>query len=93
MAEVTREEMFVVLEAIKAKVDGIDLCIREIKRIIQANCEDIAVLKDWRSTQVNSALRQVTDLRIELAKLGVLGGGFGLVLGIAVAILKTVGIL
>ena len=54
--------------------------------------EEIAVLKDWRESQVAPAVESVADLRVEVAKAAGIGGSIGAVLGIVLLIGKAIGV-
>ena len=79
------EDICDLLEKIEGKVDKINGTVR-------ANEREIAILRDWRASQVNATLGKVQDMRVELAKMGTLGGTVGTAIGMILLIGKAVGV-
>ena len=80
-----------VLES-KIITDSIDTRLKILNGTVRQHDTEIAVLKDWRHSQANKAIGQVGELRVEIAKMGAFGGGFGLVAGAVIVVLKVLGV-
>jgi len=79
------EDIYDLLGKVESKVDKINGTVR-------ANEREIAILRDWRASQVNTTLGKVQDMRVELAKMGTLGGTVGTAIGMILLIGKAVGV-
>ena len=86
------------IDPIAMRLDSIDRTLKTIDdrlgsqdAIVRVHDKDIAQLKAFCDDQVKPALIKVTDIRIELAKLGAAGGGFGLVVAAVLAVGKASG--
>lgn len=96
MADITLELAYGLLQSVDKKVDLIEARLKELNGSVQRNQMDIAVLKDWRITAapgIQSITASVVDLKVQVAKMMALGGSFGVVTGIVVAILKAAGVM
>ena len=89
---ITLEMIYRAIVENKGTIESVDERLRVLNGSVRQNCTDIAVLKDWRSSHANKVLGQVGDLRVEIAKMGAFGGGFGLVAGLVIALLKGFGV-
>lgn len=70
--------------------------VKDIKRTVQDHDRDLAVLKDWRTQaapHIEANTGSVVDLKVQVAKMAALGGSFGAVFGIVVAVLKALGVM
>ena len=89
---ITLEQIYRAIVEVKVVTDSVDSRLRILNGTVRQHAEDLAVLKDWRATQANRAITQVGDLKVELAKIGAFGGGFGLIAAITAAIGKAIGV-
>jgi len=74
-------------------IDSVDARLRILNGTVRTHDIDLAVLKDWRASQANKAIEQVGINRVDLAKIGALGGGFGIIMTIGILILKAAGVM
>jgi methylglyoxal synthase len=89
---VTLDHIYRAIVEVKVVTDSMDARLRVLNGTVRQHEMDLAVLKDWRTTQANGAIHQVTDLRVELARAGAWGGGLGIAATIAAAVLKAFGV-
>lgn len=80
------------LELIYENVCEIKEQLKKLNGTVHDHERDIAVLKDWRASQVNTTLGKVNDMRVEIARMGALGTTVGAALGIMLLIGKAVGV-
>ena len=81
------------LRMLDATVSRLESTVARLDGTVRRLDTEMAVIKDWRATQVNHVMDDVVDLRVQLAKVAAGGAGFGLVTAALVAILKAVGVL
>jgi hypothetical protein len=89
---ITLEQVYRAVLDVKTATLSIDERLKVLNGTVRQHCEDIAVLKDWRASQANEAIHQVGDLRVELARVAVMAGGFGAAATIIAAVLKAFGV-
>jgi len=89
---ITLDHIYRAIVEVKITTDSMDARLRALNGTVRQHEMDLAILKDWRSTQANGIIRQVGDLRVELARAGVMAGGFGAVAAIAAAVFKAAGV-
>lgn len=99
VAELSSPEAVVNLGPVLSQLGGVASDVGEIKDELKAlngtvrsHTTDLTVLKIFCDEQVKPALVRVVDLRIELAKLAAVGGGFGLIATLAAGIGKAAGV-
>ena len=81
------------LRMLDATVSRLETMVSRLDGTVHRLDREMAVLNDWRNTQVNHAIQDVGDLKVQLAKMAAGGGGFGLVVAAIIAILKATGVL
>ena len=91
-SDITLEQVYYVAKGCNDRLEKIEEHLEKINGHIGEHCREIAVLKDWRSSRASDAIDSVGDLKVEVAKLGALGGGFGIVAIVLTAILKGFGV-
>ena len=90
--DVTLDQVYHILTTHGDKLNKIEAHLERLNEHISEQGRDLAVLKDWRASQANGIIKQVGDLRVELAKMGAIAGGFGMVATITAAVLKALGV-
>ena len=89
---VTLDHVYRAIIEVKVVSDSMDARLKMLNGMVREHEKDLAVLKDWRASQANKAIGQVGDLRVELARAGVMAGSFGLVITVGASILKGLGV-
>ena len=89
----TLELIYRVVLDTKVSADSALAQLKVLNGTVRQHDKSIAVLEDWRKSQAGPAIRQVGDLRVELARLAAQGAGFGVVVAGLVALLKGLGVL
>ena len=74
-------------------VSGLKDTVSQLDGTVHRLDREMAVINDWRKSQVNHAIQDVGDLKVQLAKIAAGGGSAGIGLGIALAILKATGVM
>ena len=77
---------------VKVVSDSLDVRLKALTDSVHRLEIEVGILKDWRATQANNAIKQVSDNRVDLAKMGAIGGGFGIVAVVLGAVLKALGV-
>jgi hypothetical protein len=87
------------VKSLQAQVQGLhgDICeVKEHLRTLNGTAArheaDLAVLKDWRASQAQAAVKDVADLKVQLAQLAVKYASLGGVVAIVIWVLKALGI-
>lgn len=81
------------LRILDATVSRLEATVGKLDVTVRGLDKEVAIIKDWRASTVNNAIREIPDIKMELARMGAFGGGIGLVLAITAAILKVTGVL
>jgi len=81
------------LEHIHEDVAEIKVEMKKMNGTVRCHDRDLAILKDWRLSQGNPAVQGVQDLKVELAKFGVFGGGAGFIVVLAAIAAKVLGVM
>ena len=89
---VTLEQVYRAVIESKVVIDSVDARLKILNGTVRTHDVDIAVLKDWRTTQANKTIADVGDLKVEVAKIAAFGGGFGLIAGGIALLLKVIGV-
>ena len=92
MPEPTIGMVFNVVTRTQKDVKELKEEFKELNGTVRENTTDLAVLKDWRSSRAEPAVKEVVDLKVELAKYGAKAGGVGAVAILVVVILKSLGV-
>jgi len=89
-------KVLVVMEQIKEEIKEVKEQLKRLNGTVRDNCTDIAVLKDWRQTQVQPTLSQVPDVRLDLRELAVKYSGTVAIIGgvttVILVALKALGV-
>ena len=88
----TLEQVLTTVENIETQVCKIEAHMKELNGSVKTNHTDIAVLKDWRQSQAQPAVKGVQDLKVEVAKFSALGGTFGAIVAIVGIVCKVLGL-
>jgi hypothetical protein len=75
---------------VKEKVADVERQVTSLNGTVRDHDKDITVLKEFEK-RATPLLEKIGDMRVELAKLGAVGGGMGLVFGAILAIGKGAG--
>lgn len=78
------------LESVEQRLERVEEHLGTINGHVKDNCKELAVLKDWRRSQGEPAMKQVIDNRIEIAKIVMQATTLLAVLGM---VLKILGVL
>ena len=78
------------MKAVESRLTEVEQHLARLNGSVKENCEELAVLKDWRKSQGDPAVKQVIDNRIEIAKIVMQATTLLAVLGM---VLKLLGIL
>jgi len=81
------------LRMLDATVSRLESTVSRLDGTVHRLDTEMAVIKDWRATQVSHVMEDVGDLKVQLAKMAAGGAGFGAIVGIICAILKATGVL
>ena len=79
------------LDSIDARLQGIEKHFDALDSTVLAHDKAISQFSIFCDEQVKPALTRVQDMRVELAKFGVAGGGFGAAVAASLAIGKAMG--
>ena len=90
---ITLEQIYRAIIEGRVVMDSVDARLKILNGTVRQHDVDLAVLKDWRASQANRAIEQVGINRVDLAKIGALGGGFGIIMTIGILILKAAGVM
>ena len=82
-----------ILDHIREDVKEIKEQMKALNGTVRLHDKELAVLKDWRCSQGDAAVKGVQDLKVELAKFGVFGGGMGFMVGVVALAAKVFGVL
>lgn len=81
------------LQAIHEDVCEIKAELKKLNGTVRQTEKEVAVLNDWRASQVNTALGQVSNLRVEMARMGAMGTMIGVVIGGIMLVGRALGVL
>jgi hypothetical protein len=90
---ITLDQIYRAVVEIKVISDSMDARLRALNGTVHRLDVELAVLKDWRKSQANHAIREIPDIKMELARMGAFGGGFGLVTVVVLGVLKAAGLI
>lgn len=93
MPEATIARVFTVVTRTQEDVKELKNEFKILNGTVREHCEDLAVLKDWRDSQVDPATKQIPDIKAEVAKLAAQSCGVGAILGVVVVALRALGVL
>ena len=79
------------LDSIDARLQGIEKHFDALDLTVLSHDKSISQFAIFCDEQVKPALARVQDMRVELAKFGVAGGGFGAAIAASLAIGKAMG--
>ena len=91
------------LERMHGDIGKIERHLVQLNGSVSKHESRLCVIEDWRlaiekwrvehAREEKETDKQVTDLRIEIAKMAALGGSFGAVISIVIAALKVAGVM
>ena len=74
-------------------VSGLKDTVSRLDGTVHRLDREMAVITDWRKSQANHAIKDVGDLKVQIAKIAAGGGSVGVGFGIVLAILKATGVM
>ena len=89
---VTLERIYGVVKTTQKDVEELKDEFKILNGTVRDNRTDIAVLKDWRQSHAGPAVKEVSNLRVEVVKAASITGTITAVLGIIILFGKIVGI-